>query len=339
MHLDTVFTLASMTKLLTIIAVLQLVDRGLISLDEDVTKHLPALGAHPILTGFTPDGEPITTPRTRPITLRHLLTHSSGCGYAFLDPSLQTYISRPGSTFCNPTSTESTAARFDHPLLFEPGTGWAYGCSIDWAGELVPALTGVDLETHLQQHILSPLSLPQGSITFYPEHHHHESHTPSPKLACMTARSATTNRVEHSPFPLPSPSVDPHSPSEKRRAHFGGEAGYASLQSYISILHSLLLDDGKLLTPQTAAELFKPQLEPGAKEALLANVKNPFWIVGWVPDTGEYDWSLAGLLVDGDGHPLRRKGYLAWAGVFNLNWVSTFPYLTLLTCLLHIHAR
>ncbi|KAK0639439.1 beta-lactamase family protein [Cercophora newfieldiana] len=305
MELDTVFALASMTKLLTAIAALQLVDRGLITLDADLSPHLPELAAKLILTGFTPTGDPVTVPRTRPITLRHLLTHSSGCGYSFLSPTLAKYIGTPPPV----APSNSVPDRFDFPLLFEPGTSWEYGCSIDWAGHLVTVLTSTPLDAYITKHILAPLSIPAHSITFYPESH------PSaclPRLALMTARDPSTNRVSHSPLPPPASSPD--------RCPLGGEGAYSSLQSYIVVLDSLLRDDGVLLSPTVSKTLFTPQLEPGAKKALLENVKNPFWIVGWVPDTGEYDWSTGGLLVDGGSHAWRKEGFLFWAGVFNLNW-------------------
>ncbi|KAK0613628.1 beta-lactamase [Immersiella caudata] len=305
MELDTVFTLMSMTKLLTAIAALQLVERGLIALDDDVAPHLPDLAAKPILTGFTPSGDPILVPRKRLITLRHLLTHSSGCGYAFFDPSLAKYLNPSGGP-PPPAPTTSVPDRFNYPLLFEPGTSWVYGSSLDWVGHLITKLTSLPLESYFQSHILSPLSLDPPAVTFYPEQF------PTCKLALMTARNPTTNRVSHSPLPPPN--------SNPTRAPFGGEGLHATLPSYLTILYSLLQDDSRLLSPSTAKELFKPQLEPEAKKALLENVKNPGWIVGWVPDTGEYDWSLGGLLVDGGSHERRRDGFLFWAGVFNCNW-------------------
>jgi len=321
MALDTVFTLASMTKLLTAIAALQLVDRDLIRLDDDLAPFLPDLASKPILSGFTPSGAPILTERTRFLTLRHLLTHSSGCGYHFLSPTLSTYLFPPGSP-PSPPPTTSVPSRFDYPLLFEPGTSWAYGSSLDWVGQLITTLTSLPLEDYLHSHILAPLGLLPSSITFFPE----RSHSCTAKLAQMTARPSGSSPVVHSPLPPPQ--------SDPTRQAFGGEGGYASLQAYLEILHSLLVDDGRLLSSETAGELFRPQLEEGAKRALLENVKNPEWIVGWVPDTGEYDWSLGGLLVDGDSHGHRRGGFLFWAGVFNLNWVS---FLSTVRCLLSVH--
>ncbi|KAK3344201.1 beta-lactamase/transpeptidase-like protein [Lasiosphaeria hispida] len=303
MQTDTVFALASMTKLLTILAALQLVDRGLLTLETDVTPYLPALAAKPILTSLT-----TTAPRKSPILLRHLLTHSSGAGYGFLSPLLGEYNTARNAPRA---PTTSVPARFDEPLLFEPGTSWAYGASIDWAGALVETVSGESLDAYLQTHILSPVGVTNPSrVTFFPER---GGGGGSPaQRAQMTTRDGATGRVV--PAPLPAPESDPG------RGAMGGEGVWADLSAYFEVLYSLLLDDGRVLKSETARWLFEPQLEPLAKEALLAQVKDARWIVGHVPDTGEYDWSLGGLLVDGHSHGHRNKGFLTWAGVFNVWW-------------------
>lgn len=83
MALDAIFQIASMTKAVTSVAAMQLVERGLLSLDEPIDPVLPQLARPDLLTGFDPDGKPILQPASKPITLRHLLTHTSGLGYAF----------------------------------------------------------------------------------------------------------------------------------------------------------------------------------------------------------------------------------------------------------------
>ncbi|KAK3386559.1 beta-lactamase/transpeptidase-like protein [Podospora didyma] len=319
MQLNTIFTLASQTKLLTSLCVLQLIDRGLITLETDVTLHLPALAAKQILTGFSSDGlTPLFTPRTKPILLRHLLTHSSGLGYSFLHPDLLKWhtITKPGAA--PPPAGgpfDTVEARFDMPLLFEPGTNWQYGSSIDWAGKLVEVLTGLDLETYLTTNVLNPVGVTPGTISFHLERH------PSllARQAGMNARDPSTGRLVHAagfawPTGLPTD-----------RACFGGEGAFADLSEYMKILVSLLNDDEKILSKQTAAALFSPQLkdkDPAAKAALVKNLEHPEWIVGYVPtDTnGEYDWGLGGLLVDGDSHVYRKSGFLIWGGVFNTTW-------------------
>ncbi|KAL7624288.1 hypothetical protein AAE478_005848 [Parahypoxylon ruwenzoriense] len=101
---------------------------------------------------------------------------------------------------------------------------------------------------------------------------------------------------------------------------FGGQGLSSSIKDYIKLLYSLLIDDEKLLKKETAAALFRPQLTPASKTALLEQMKHPEWAVGDFPVTNEYDWGLGGILVDGDKHPYRRNGTLIWNGAANLTW-------------------
>jgi CubicO group peptidase (beta-lactamase class C family) len=309
---STVFTLASMTKLITTIAVLQLVERGQLGLDEDITPHVPALARQPILSPSSPSKAATTTPRKNPITLRHLLTQTSGISYPFLNPALGDFKAKEtGSS--DPIFGATVAERYGLPLLFEPGTQWAYGASLDWAGSVLESVTGVDLETWVQQHILSPLGIPRESMTFFP--HKIPGLVDSARFAKVSVRNESTKRVEFAPG-----ESERYLISEDA---FGGEGLYGSLTAYAEVMHSLLLDDGRLLSPETTAKMFVPAIPtPEAKASLLRQLETPDWIVGVVPPTGEYDWGLGGLLVDGDSHPYRRRGALFWSGMFNLIWVS-----------------
>lgn len=324
MTVNTIFPLASMTKLLTCIAAVQLIDRGLITPDTDVTPYLPVLASLPILKSFDPStGEETTTPRKNPILLRHLLTHSSGLGYPFLDPLLRSRAEFLSKNNKAPPAGPGVPERYgSHPLLFEPGSSWTYGSGIDWAGHLVEILTGQDLETHLQTNIVKPLNLPhpdtQNIITFYPERQPQSVQDRQMQLTVkLGPESNTNNRVTPLEGPPPLFNADPS------RDVYGGEAGHADLSAYIEILHSLLDDnDERLLRNETKELLFTPMLkEPAAKAGLLQVLKDPSWIVGHLPDTGEYDHSLGGVIVDTDGHDRRRKGFLLWGGMYNLSWV------------------
>lgn len=300
---DTVFALASMTKLLTCVAALQLVEAGLIGLDDDVTTKqlLPELGKKKILKGFDKKGRPVLKDRKKKMTLRHLLTHSSGCGYTFLNDDLKTF--NGGVAWPGPAGSRSVEERFDYPLLFEPGEGWAYGCGIDWVGKLVEGVSGLSLERYFQERILNKVGVEEGRVTFYPER------GVKGGRAVMTVRGQD-GRVVERPLPEGMP----------ERKEMGGEGAHADLKAYMEVVWSLLRNDGRLL--KSVEELFKPQLEKKAKEQLVEVCANPGWIVGWVPPTGEYDWGLGGLLVDGDKHEYRRKGFMFWGGAFNLAWVS-----------------
>ena len=159
---DSVLTWMSLTKLPTAVAVLQLVQRGeLPSLDDAaaVATHLPELAAQPVLV-LPLTAETATTPRKTPLTLRHLLTHSSGLSYPFLPGPLADLFARRGvDPLADVGSNKKVQDRFAYPLLFEPGTGWSYGPGLDWAGLLLERVVGTSLDAYLREHVWAPLGL------------------------------------------------------------------------------------------------------------------------------------------------------------------------------------
>src|SRR4051812_38222625 len=113
---DTIFNMASMTKPITSVAVMMLVDEGKLKLDDEVAKYLPKYKDPLVISKFNEtDATYETRPAKRPITIRHLLTHTSGIGYAFASPMLSKIIQKTGKS------------ELDLPLLFDPGESWAYG--------------------------------------------------------------------------------------------------------------------------------------------------------------------------------------------------------------------
>src|SRR5271155_469927 len=102
---DSMFRIASMTKAITTTAIMQLVEQGKVTIDEPVSKYLPALGALQILDGFDSSGAPKLRPQTKPIALKHLLTHTSGCVYSNWDAVLNQYAQKnspSGDALLNP---------------------------------------------------------------------------------------------------------------------------------------------------------------------------------------------------------------------------------------------
>jgi CubicO group peptidase (beta-lactamase class C family) len=116
-----------MTKAITTVAALQLVEQGKVDLAEPVVRHLPQLAHLDVLDGFDAAGKPSLRPAKTPITLRHLLTHTSGLCYDTWDGNMFRYIS----------STPAANLAKPGPLMFEPGARWQYGQGVDWAGRLV----------------------------------------------------------------------------------------------------------------------------------------------------------------------------------------------------------
>jgi CubicO group peptidase (beta-lactamase class C family) len=154
METDSIFRIASMTKPVTSVAVMMLVQEGDVDLDDPVSDYLPAFEDEKVIENFNPADKSFTTrPAAGPMTIRHLLTHTSGLGYAFSNHTLAALVgSEPGAS----------VTRF--PLLHDPGARWTYGESTRVLGTLVEEVSGQPLEDFLSERIFVPLGM---SDTFY----------------------------------------------------------------------------------------------------------------------------------------------------------------------------
>src|SRR3984885_11427132 len=151
---DSIFVIASMTKPVTSVAAMQLVEQGKLKLDEPASTYLPELGSLQVLHGFDDKtGKPILQPATKPVTLRTLLTHTSGFVYDTWFADMLRWEKASGTTI--PLGTVAPLT----PLMFEPGTRWQYGTSADWSGRLVETVSGLTLEQYFQKNILGPLGM------------------------------------------------------------------------------------------------------------------------------------------------------------------------------------
>lgn len=145
---DSIFQIASMTKAVTTVAALQLVEQGKLSLDEPVARHLKQFEAIQVLEGYDSSGKPRLRPPKIAPTLRHLLTHSSGLCYERWDGDMFHYA-----------SNHAVPAGVPGPLMFEPGKRWQYGQGLDWAGLLVEEISRLTLEEYFQQKIFRPMAM------------------------------------------------------------------------------------------------------------------------------------------------------------------------------------
>ncbi|OBT65524.1 hypothetical protein VE03_05016 [Pseudogymnoascus sp. 23342-1-I1] len=304
LRLDSVFTIASMTKLLTSIALLQLQERGTVGLDQDVSEYVPVLAKQSVLSGFNKDGTPILVKREKDITLRLLLTHSSGAGYIFMDPKLQQYAKYTGKSITESSTIDDI---FDWPLLYQPGEGWAYGAGVSWAGRVLEKLTGKTLEEYMQENIFKPLGISR--ITFFPK----ANPVLEGQVSDMSVRDDATGTLSAAPLGLPF--------FGDLKDCLGGEGAYADLTDYFKVMRSILLDDGALLKSETTALMFQPQLPTDAARAGLKEaMEDPSWAVGDFSGPNEYDWAFGGIIIAGDNHPMRHRGCLMWSGAANLFW-------------------
>ena len=140
-----IFRIASMTKALTSVAALQLVEQGKITLDEPLDQHLPEMSKRLILNQDNQIIEPQNS-----ITLRHLLTHTAGFGYWFTSPQLGKW---------DELKSEINWTENYRPRLFESGTSFMYGTNLDWVGKLVEKISGINLEEYFREHISGPLEM------------------------------------------------------------------------------------------------------------------------------------------------------------------------------------
>ncbi|EKG09665.1 Beta-lactamase-related protein [Macrophomina phaseolina MS6] len=299
-----VFPLISSTKLMTAVAALQLVERGSLYLDQDVSPLIPELASQPVLGGSLE--APVAVPRRNPLLLKYLLSHSVGTPYPGFSDLPAGYMAEQWSNLPRFTTI---AARFGQPLTFQPGENFAYGFAMDWVGRIIERVSGEpSLEAYMRKNIWEPLGI-QG-ITFWPDEHAHIKS----KLV-QTAQRTPDGGIE----PSAAKSIN-----DGLQECFGGQGAYACVDDFHKILQSLLANDGKLLKPETVTEMFKPQLTTPAKAALNAMLRDPTKAANVIGDFSiplTYDWNLAGLmLAEDDPNGGRKKGTTCWYGMMNFYW-------------------
>ena len=157
LQLDTVMRFASATKLVTSVACMQCVERRLLDLDADISIVLHELAGVQVLTGFDDQHQPMLREAKRPITLQTLLSHSSGLCYDAMHPLLIEY--RKWQHVEIQPDLETIPERFLYPLVYDPGDGWTYGPSLEWAGKAVERTTGMLLNNYVQENVYVPLEI------------------------------------------------------------------------------------------------------------------------------------------------------------------------------------
>ncbi|KAF2034987.1 beta-lactamase/transpeptidase-like protein [Setomelanomma holmii] len=307
-QLDTICSLASMTKLMTAVAALQCVEAGLITLDEDVSKYMPDIGKYGILTGFDDaKNEATTVPNPTPISLRMLLSHTNGHEYDWMSPMIMKWRASRGETpWCGPTVEDKSTV----PLLYEPGTSWRYGHGTDWAGKLIERVSGKTLDVFMQEKIWEPLGIKD--ITFYPKEKAH--------MQGRRAAISTLNEKGEGPA-VDAPDFDPLFAATDC---LGGGGGWGSAEAFFTFLQAVLRRDSKLLTDASFTELFKPQLDERCKKELNDNLKaspmhTQFLGMGLPTDIPK-QWSLAGLVNETGQEGRFSEGTIMWGGVPSMIW-------------------
>lgn len=284
---DDVFWIASCTKAVTSAAALQLVERGLLDLDAPAGARVPGLAAPQVLEGFDAGGAPRLRPARSPITLRTLLTHTSGLAYDFFSADLTRYYAHVGGSLMEHAPTAPV-------LAFDPGDGWQYGVSTDAVGWLVESATGQTLDAYVEQNVTGPLGM--ADTRFHP----------GPDLQ---ARAAGLHARGPDGF-IPMPAF-PTSP-----VYLGGGGLNATAPDYLKFLRAVISADGAgVLGPKTRAWLRDAASDRPAGDLATAN---PAFSHDFRPMPGVAKTHTLGFLRnEADLQGMRRAGSLAWAGLAN----------------------
>jgi CubicO group peptidase (beta-lactamase class C family) len=293
---DTIFRIASMVKLLTSVAVMQLVERGKLKLDEPAARIDERLGSAQVLAGFDAKGVPQLRPAQRPITLRHLLSHTSGFSYPLWDPNVVRYLK----------AARGNKALPRRPLMFEPGTKWAYGGGIDYVGRMVEVAGGQDIAPYFRDHITGPLGMNDTAFAI--------SDQQRARQAGLHVRGAD-GTLKPQPPEKPSPSA----PS-------GGGGIYSTAPDYLTLLRALLnggsLRGTTILRPETVALMSTNQI--GDIQAGILRTTNPALSndVDFFPGV-QMRWGLGHMINADPVADGRNAGSLTWAGLFNtFYWID-----------------
>jgi methyl acetate hydrolase len=297
---DSIFAIASMTKAITSTAALQLVDQGKLKLDEPVSRHIPEFAKLQVLDGYDAAGKPILRPVRKPVTLKHLLTHTSGFCYDTWSEDMQKYEKAGGAV---PSGVAPLP-----PLMFEPGTRWQYGYSTDWAGRLVEIVSGLTLEEFFQRNILQPLGMQDTSFL-----------VPSAKFDRLVARydRQPDGSLKQEPRELPAPP----------KAFNGGGGLYSTAGDYVKFMQMILrrgraADGQQILQAKTVDHMSSNQIGALSAGKLKSFQPERSSDVDIQPGATE-KWGLGFLINTVPYQGGRSAGSLAWAGVANtFYWID-----------------
>jgi methyl acetate hydrolase len=285
---DSIFAIASMTKAVTTVAAMQLVEQGKVKLDEPVSRLLPQLDNPQVLDGFDPADKPILRPAKTPITLKHLLTHTSGLCYDTWDDDMFRYVKAAGvSAFGDAVP----------PLMFEPGTRWQYGTGVDFAGRLVEKVTGMSLEDYFQAKILKPLEMTDTSY-IVPE--------------------SRFDRVVTGYSRQPDGSLKPNQrrqPSVPKQFNGGGGL-YSTAGDYTRFMQMILHKGRGVLSAKSIAIMETNQIGAAMAGKMKSHQPSQSSDVDIQPGATE-KWGLGFLINTTPYAGGRSAGSLAWAGIFN----------------------
>lgn len=300
---DSVFRIASMTKAITGACVMQLVERGELDLDAPAKSVAPEIGEAVVLTGFDDKGTPQTRPPKGDVTLRHLLTHTSGYAYDMFNSQAGQYMEHAGLPSILTCKYESLRA----PLIFDPGSNWEYGIGIDWAGRMVEIVSGKTLGEFFDENLGGPLGM--GDTSF-------------------VLRDDMASRLVGAATRTPDGGIAPLDFEFEADGdfHMGGGGFYSTANDYMRFTRMLLgggeLDGVRVLNEATVKHMGENSIGDIEVPDLISD--NPALALSGPIFPGQIArWGLSFALNTEDVPGGRGAWSLTWAGVHNtFYWVD-----------------
>lgn len=290
---DSVFWIASMTKAVTGVAAMQLVEQGKLSLDEPIGALIPHLANPQVLDGFNDDGSPNLRPAKAPVTLRNLLTHTSGFCYDMWNGDFVQYLQKSGK----PGISSGLKSSLEVPLANDPGTRWEYGIGIDQVGLAVEAASGLRLGDYMQQHIFAPLGMTDTSFI-------------------LSARQRERLVGMHARGPNGALTAIPFETVQEPEVHMGGGGLYSTASDYTRFVQMILKKGGQLLKPETVAMMSQNHLGDLSMTRMPSAIPMLTNDVDLFPGMDK-KWGLTFMINTQASPGGRSAGSLAWAGLGN----------------------
>lgn len=306
-----IFRIASQTKALTVVAVMMLWEEGKFSLDDPVSKFIPSFAGEKVLSTFNPKDTSYTTvPAKRAVTIRDLLTHTSGLGYPAIGTPAENAIyaksALTGGVGVKVQKLSEAMSRLGAlPLFFQPGEDWKYGLNMDVLGYLIEKWSGMSLEEFFQTRICRPLGMKDTWFNLPPEK--------GPRLVnFFVGDSAGTIKKTNYVF---GGALDMNYPL-KKTTYFSGGGGLSSTLYDYAILLQMLLNHGeyggvRLLAPSTVRLMTMNQigeLHPNLGENAAYN---------------KFGFGFFLISEEGSRFTPSQAGTYSWGGVFSTAyWVD-----------------
>jgi methyl acetate hydrolase len=295
MSKDTVFRIASMTKPVTSVGIMMLYEQGKLRLDDPAGDYLPAYKGRDVMATFNEKDATYTTrPATGEITIRHLLTHTSGLSYPFTSPTVLAIQTKTGR---DPREL---------PLLFDPGTKWNYSPATAVLGDIIQKLSGQSLEEWDQARIFHPLGMVD------------TTYTPGPEKA---ARIATIHQLETTGL-VENPNPAKYTPDVR------GDGGLVSTASDYSAFVRMFLNEGswlgkRLLKPETVRLMTSNQIGSVVVETMPAAIPNRSATFPFGAGKDKFGLGFQITVTDGTQTHERGAGSYSWGGINNTHfWVD-----------------